>query len=112
MAGGSGNQKFLPEPKQNMAKSNPIKDPIVLELAKAIVKPTELWDSNCHARLIWKYFRSQGFAPTDLKAAGLAWDSFFANGSVAYASNCAKRLAEAGVCATPTTAEKVVAEYD
>lgn len=94
-----------------MAKTNPIKDESVLALAKKHCAPTDKWESKHHAMLIWDYFRSKGFAPADLKKAGMEWDAFYSNSRMAYASNQAKGLAEAGICAKPTESAVSTAEF-
>lgn len=98
-----------------MAKTNPIKDSLALEIASAICKPTELWTAKHHALFIWKYFRKQGYlkdaTPDVITQHGREWDSFYSNARCGYASNQAKGMADAGRCATPSTAETVATEY-
>ena len=87
--------------------NNAMKDALTLELAAKICKPNEKWDSQCHARLIWDYFRQAGFLanakPEDIKKAATEYVAWHNNASVAYASNQAKRLAEAGICLAATS---------
>lgn len=91
--------------------ANPIKDSTVIELAKKHCTPTEKWESRHHMMLIWDYFRQAGFAPADVAKAGKEFDAFYNNSRMAYASNQAKGLAEAGVCAPADTAKASTAEF-
>lgn len=84
-----------------MPKANPIKDEAVLREAKKLVQPNQKWTGEHHQRLIWALFRTElGYKPNDADKAKFAakWVSLFDNGALGYASNCAKRLADAGVC--------------
>lgn len=94
-----------------MAKA--ITDTVAIEIAKSICAPDEKWTSDCHALFIWKYFRKAGFLtnakPEEIKRAGAEWAAMHNNARLAYASNQAKGLADAGVClasqATASAAE-------
>lgn len=83
-----------------MAKA--ITDSTALEIAKSICAPDEKWTSDCHALFIWKYYRKVGFlkgaTPDEIKKAGAEWAAMHNNARLAYASNQAKGLADAGVC--------------
>lgn len=96
-----------------MAKA--ITDSVALEIAKSICEPSEKWTSDCHAQFIWKYFRQAGFLkgakPEEIKAAGMAWAAMHNNARLAYASNQAKGLADAGVCIA-STAPASAAEFE
>ena len=82
--------------------ANPIKDSLVLELAAKHIKPTEKWTSEHHALLVWDYFRKVGFMkdakPEEVAKAAKEFVAFANNSRMAYASNQAKGLADAGVC--------------
>lgn len=97
-----------------MATVATIKDPVLLELAKQIIKPSEEWRSEHHANLVWRIFRSMGFAdgkkPEEVKKLAEAWMAHWDNGSLGYSSNLAKRLAESGVCAK-SQSERAKLEY-
>lgn len=88
--------------------ANAIKDVLTLELAAEIIKPNEKWTSEHHALLLWKYFRKQGFLanakPEEVKKAGAEFVAWHNNARVAYASNQAKGLADAGICLANTQA--------
>lgn len=92
-----------------------MKDALTLELAAKIVKPNEKWTSEHHARLIWGYFRKAGFAkdakPEEIAKLAKEYVAWHNNASVAYASNQAKRLAEAGICLA-TTSTAVTMEFN
>lgn len=82
--------------------ANAIKDALTLELAAEIIKPNEKWTSEHHALLLWKYFRKAGFAkdakPEEVKKLAAEFVAWHNNARVAYASNQAKGLADAGIC--------------
>ena len=95
-----------------MATNKAIKDESILRIARAICTPDEDWTSQKHAVLIWKLFREElGYVPPAPQAMAKKWDSLFNNGRLAYSSNCAKGLAEAGVCRPPSKDAKL-AEYE
>lgn len=97
-----------------MAKA--ITDTVALEIAKSICKPDEKWTSEDHAMFVWKYFRREGFLkdakPEVVKAAGMAWAAMHNNARLAYASNQAKGLADAGVCRPADSAAAATAEFN
>ena len=112
-----------------MAKA--ITDSVALEIGRSICKPTEEWEASHHSRFIWSWFRRNGFNPepteAEVKAANgdkaiaakaavkrvaMQWDAMANNARIAYASNQAKGMAEAGVCAKPDSKAEVVAEYE
>lgn len=82
--------------------NNAMKDALTLELAAKIIKPNEKWTSEHHALLLWNYFRRAGFLagakPEEIAKVAKEFVAWHNNASVAYASNQAKRLAEAGIC--------------
>lgn len=96
-----------------MAKA--ITDTKALELAKKHIEPNEKWTSDHHAMFIWDYFRGEGFlkgaAPEVIKKAAQDWVAIHNNGRVAYASNQAKGLADAGICRASDTAA-ATAEFE
>jgi hypothetical protein len=76
-------------------------DATVAKHAKTICAPTEEWQSQHHSMLIWTLFRQElGYNPPKEKLAelGKKWGTLFADGRLAYSSNCAKGLAAAGIC--------------
>lgn len=81
-----------------------IKDETILAQARTIVKTNEEFRSEHHCNLLWRLMRELGFGKKvmtkeELEQAAKTWVSFYDNGSLGYSSNCAKRLAESGVCA-------------
>lgn len=97
-----------------MATVATIKDPVLLDLAKQIVRPDQEWTSAHHANLVWRCFRNLGFGnglkPEELAKKALEWQAHWDNGSLGYSSNLAKRLAESGVCAK-SQPERAKLEY-
>lgn len=121
-----------------MAKNTAIKDETAIRLAKLHCKPTDKWEAKHHSMLIWDFYRMElGLSfkgtPVDkdgkpilkptaeeqaqadkeaVKAAARKWDAFYNNARCAYASNQAKGMAEAGVCAKPESSEESTAEFN
>lgn len=120
-----------------MAKNTAIKDETAIRLAKLHCKPEQKWEAKHHAMFIWDFFRMElGFAPKGtpvdkdgnpiekptaeqqaeadklaISTAAKKWDAIYNNARVAYASNQAKGMAEAGVCAKPESADESTAQY-
>lgn len=84
--------------------SNPIKDSAVLREAGKLVETEQVWDENKHMKLIWNLFRTElGYQPLEGAKANMVakWNALWSNGRLAYSSNCAKGLVDAGICSAP-----------
>lgn len=96
------------------SKLKPIKDVRILELVKEMQGPsaaTKQWTPDQQCILIWQLFRTNpamkygAMTDDEKKKAFLQWQADWANGRLAYPSNTARSLAEAGLAAKPASAE-------